>query len=157
MIAVLRCMPLTLVRAPAQRTDTTRGGVRLNAPPIAETDLDRVLKLIPTEVVTAFTAAITLGADVSWKYFDLAVTAAGVLLVVLVLERDGRVTGMHPRLSQFAIRTLAFLAWALLVSEPLTPWFASDDVRRAAAIAVVAIPLLGFLALRDKPVTEPIG
>src|SRR5512140_2740259 len=60
-------MPLSLVR-PATATATATTPL----PPIQETDLDRVLKLIPTEMLAFYTAAVPVIPEVHWRYFPFA-------------------------------------------------------------------------------------
>jgi len=140
-------MPLALI----DRSATTKQLV----PPVQETDLDRILKLIPTEVLAFYIAAVPVTAQVPWKYFPLVLFLAGVVLVPLVLFLDGRSMNAPARWPQYVVRTLAFIAWAITVSWPFAPWIAKDNITWVSSLAVLIVPLAGALVLRDKRPTAP--
>ncbi len=135
-------MPLALIDRSATRKPLV--------PPVQETDLDRILKLIPTEVLALYTAIDPLTAHVSWAYFPLALFLGGVALVSLVLFLDSRAMNVRARWPQYVVRTLAFIAWALAASWPLAPWLAKNDVIWVSSPAVLVVPLVGGLVLRAR-------
>jgi hypothetical protein len=124
-------------------------------PPVQETDLDRVLKLVPTEVLAFYTAAVPISAQVPWQYFPLALFLTGLGLVPLVLYLDGRTMNAAAHWPQYLIRTLAFVAWAMAISWPFAPWLPKDGFGWVRSLAVLIIPLVGALVLRDKPPAAP--
>jgi hypothetical protein len=137
-------MPLTLLPAVDPR------GLKAVAPPVAETNLDRLLKLIPSEVLVAYPAVVALGAPSAWPYYELALLLTGLLVVNLSLHRDGKTSKLIPDWRQYLVRSLAFVAWALVISSPLAPfadWINTDDVRWVASFAAVGIPVVGYLLL----------
>lgn len=120
----------------------------------AETKLDRLLKLIPTEVATAYLPLAAIGAPRGWAYYELALTIAGVIAVVLVLRKDGEHNQLQPDWRQYVVRCLAFVAWALAVSNPLAPfsaWIDREDVEWLAAFGAAAIPVAGYLLFARTP------
>lgn len=135
-------MPLALI----DRSATSKQLV----PPVQETDLDRILKLIPTEVLALYSAIGPLTTQVSWKYFPLALFLGGVTLVPLVLFLDSRAMNAPARWPQYVVRTLTFIAWALAASWPFAPWLAKDDIIWVSSPAVLLVPLVGGLVLRAR-------
>jgi len=135
-------MPLALI----DRSATSKPLV----PPVQETDLDRILKLIPTEVLALYTAIGPLSTHVTWTYLPLALFLGGVALVPLVLLLDSRAMNVRARWPQYVVRTLAFVAWALAASRPFAPWLSKDDVIWVSAPAVLLVPLVGGLVLRAR-------
>jgi hypothetical protein len=153
-------MPLILLppRSPSQ---SPLGG---NGPPPGassippETKLDRLLKLIPTEVIAAYPAALALAATIAWPYYELTIAALGLLAVVLVLRNDGaRLTPpATPTLRQYVLRALAFAAWTLVIGNPLGALgLEAAHAHVAGAVGAVFIPLLGYLSLPEAPPPSP--
>lgn len=148
-------MPLALARRPSPTTSPP-GALKAAAPApqLKETDLDRVLKLIPTEVVALYAAVLPVTADVPTRFFPLIMYVIGLAAVPLILLLDGRATGERARWPQYVVRTLAFAAWGLAVQWPFTPWLSPGQGRWIIALAVPLVPFLGALLLRE-PNTEP--
>jgi hypothetical protein len=122
------------------------------APPIKETDLDRILKMIPTEVLALYTAALPVSPQVPWRAFPFALFLVGLVLVPIVLYLDGQNTGQPARWTQYVVRTLAFAAWAIAVSWPFSQWSSGDSLSWLRSLAVLIVPLVGGLVLRaDRP------
>lgn len=149
-------MPLILL-PPKSPTDPAKGGS--GPPPIPpETKLDRLLKLIPTEVIATYPAALALAATIAWPYYELTITALGLIAVVLVLRHDGArlEPPLAPTLRQYVLRCLAFAAWTLVIGNPLA--VLGLDAAHAhviGAVGAVFIPLLGYLSLPDEAPPAP--
>jgi peptidoglycan/LPS O-acetylase OafA/YrhL len=124
-------------------------------PPIRETDLDRILKLIPAELMSFYTAAAPIIADVPWQYFAFVAFALGSALVPMVLYFDGHSTAQPARWSQYVARTLTFMAWAMAVAWPFEPWTSAHELRWVRSLAVLIVPSVGALALRERPPGRP--
>lgn len=123
-------------------------------PPISETDLDRILKMIPTEVLAFYTAAVPIAPQVPWRSFPLVLFLVGLVLVPIVLYLDGQYTGQPARWPQYVMRTLAFAAWGIAISWPFAAWSSSDNLSWLRSLAVLIVPLVGALVLRgDRPPT----
>lgn len=129
---------------------TDRLASRRQLPPAPETDLDRILKLIPTEVLALYTATAPLADRLRWTSVPLVLFLVGIALVPLVLFLDGRTMNARAHWSQYIVRTLAFIAWALAISWPFTPWLPEDDLAWATSLAVLLVPLLGGYVLRPR-------
>lgn len=113
-----------------------------------ETKLDRLLKMIPTEVIAAYPAVLALSALVSWPYYEATIAALGVAAVVLVLRRDGIANHVQPPLRQYVVRCLAFAAWTLVIGNPLAPLsVSSEQAHLFGAVGAAFIPVLGYLTL----------
>lgn len=110
-----------------------------------ETKLDRLLKMIPTEVIAAYPAALALAAVFSWPYYEIIVAVLGIVAVTLVLRRDGVVTHLQPTLRQYVVRCLAFVTWTLIVGNPLAVFSVSAEQAHVfGAVGAVFIPLIGY-------------
>ncbi len=108
-------------------------------PPIDETRLERLAKLIPGDVVSVYVAAIGLGKFTTWPSYTLAVAIGCTVLVPLLLYLDARPTGKVPA-TQYVVRTLAFVAWAFAISQPLSPWAVTPI---APALIALLLPVIG--------------
>jgi len=124
-------------------------------PPVGETDLDRILKLIPTELVAFYAAAVPIITEVPWPYFAFVLFLIGTALVPLILYLDGRSTGQPARWSQYIVRTMGFIAWAMALGWPFSPWVAGQDMGWVRSLAVILVPFAGALLLREKPLAHP--
>lgn len=119
-------------------------------PPIGETDLDRIVKLIPAELVLFYAAAAPTISDVPWRYFGAVLFLAGVALAPLILFLDGRSTGRRARWPQYVVRTLTFAACAMAIAWPFDAWLPRDELRWERSLAVLVIPFAGAFALRER-------
>jgi hypothetical protein len=140
-------MPLALASSPSRSI-----GPPIAPPPIRETDLDRVLKLIPTEILSFYTAAVPISAQVTSQtpqWLPFALFLVGLVLVPVVLYVDGQNTNQPPPWPQYVIRTLAFVAWASAISWPFSPWTDGAGLRWLCSLAVLVVPLLGALVVRS--------
>jgi len=142
-------MPLALSRRWSTIVDES------TLPPIRETDLDRILKLIPTELLAFYTAAVPVTAEVRWRYFPFILFLAGAALVPLILYLDGRSTRQAARWPQYVVRMLTFVAWANATSWPFAPWASEHDLHWVRSLGVLIVPLVGAFVLRDKPPAAP--
>lgn len=121
---------------------------RTALPPVVESDLDRFLKMIPTEVLAFYVAAITMTSETSSRFLLLVLYVAGTALVPLMLFIDGRNTNARPSTSQYVMRTLTFLAWAAALSWPFTPW-AEPLARWLRGALVLVVPFCGAIVTRE--------
>lgn len=144
-------MPLALSQRSSKITKLS------TLPPIQETDLDRILKLVPTELLAFYTAAAPIKDEVPWRYFPFALFLAGTALVPLILYLDGRNTHQTARWPQYVVRILAFIAWASATSWPFAPWASEHEFSWLRSLTVLLVPLVGALVLRDKPPAAPRG
>lgn len=145
-------MPLALLR----RSPRGRGAPGPGTPPpIRETDLDRILKLIPSELLLFYTAVAPAMADVSWQYFGISLVGIGAALVPLILYLDGRSTGQPAPWPQYVVRTLAFVTCALAIAWPFPGW-AARDLWWLRSLSVLAVPFAGALLLRERAPEDPL-
>lgn len=106
--------------------------------------LERLAKLVPADVAAVYIPAVALGAD-RWRWYPLTIAIAGTLLVPLLLKLDARSKQESVPFAQYVVRTLAFVAWAFIVSKPLG---ASPDVTTIAALTGLLLPLIGERLIR---------
>src|SRR5438876_3010780 len=85
---------------------------------------DKVVKLVPAEVVTfyisvsGFIAAIAkTSEDAKWWLFGVFVI--GLILTPFYLRRATRTDNPGPRPKQYVITTIAFVVWSLATTTPL--------------------------------------
>lgn len=142
-------MPLALARRLASQPDHPGSLKVAPEPQLKETDLDRILKLIPTEVIALYAALLPVVPDVPSRFFPLIMYLAGLALVPIILILDGRATGERARWPQYVVRTLAFAVWAMAVAWPFSPWLSPGQGRWLIALAVPLVPFLGGLLLRE--------
>lgn len=119
-------------------------------PPVAETDLDRILKLVPTELIAFYAAASPVIGEVGWRYFALALFAIELALAPAILYLDGLSTGLRARWPQYVMRTLAFAAWAIAIHWPFSPWLSGDVMAWPRSAGVLLVPLVGVLWSRQR-------
>jgi len=103
-------------------------GTLAPAGPTAETAApdewrDKVVKLIPAEVVAFYvaTSAIiaTIGRPDETKWWLFGMFVIGLICTPLYLRRATRNDNPGPRPKQYVITTVAFVVWALATSAPL--------------------------------------
>lgn len=119
------------------------------APAAPETDLDRVLKFVPTEIVALYLALMPSVSGIPAAWLPL-LFAAGLGLVPLVLFLDGRATGVRAPWQQYVVRTLAFVVWAMAIEWPFARWWPANGAPGLIAAGVVVAPFLGNLLLRER-------
>jgi hypothetical protein len=125
--------------------------------PLGETELDRLLKFVPIEIVGLYTALIAVipRMPLSWmSKAPLVLFLIGIALVPLVLAADGRATGVRAGWQQYAIRPLAFATWAMAIRWPFEAWWPQATSDWLVSLGVVLVPFLGNLLLRDR---QPTG
>lgn len=121
---------------------------------IASVTDDTTFKVFAVIVLFHVAAAPAIS-DVAWPYLDVALFLVGIALVPLILFLDGRSTGQRARWPQYAIRTLTFAACAMAIAWPFDAWLAQDELRWPRSLAVLAIPLVGAVALRERHDRDP--
>ena len=132
-------MPITLL--PASVT-----GERSAAPAsLPESKVDRLLKLLPSEVLLFYPAVIALcGSSPPWH---LVATCAGLAAVWLSLHHDARAWHLPHDWRQYTLRSLAFVAWAMVLGNPLGAWLDGAEVKQIASFLALGIPVAGYLML----------
>ena len=143
-------MPLTLMSTADAEARIARGATSV---PV-ETKVDRLLKMIPTEVIAVYPGVLALSAMVAWPYYETMMAALGVLAVVLTLRGDGKANNLHPTWHQYVVRCLAFVAWTLVIGNPLAPFAITAE--RAHIFGVVGaafIPFMGYFT-QPTPISE---
>lgn len=96
-------------------SSTLKSSLRETAP--RESDLDRVLKLIPAEVISLYITARGLSDDTI--VFPLVLFGLALALVPTILALDARRSRVPAPPLQYVLRTLAFVVWAFAVGQPL--------------------------------------
>jgi hypothetical protein len=143
-------MPLALIPGSPRE-----GGPPPTAPTIQETELDRILKLIPSELLLIYMAAAPAIADTSWQYCGLVLFGCCTVLAPVILYLDGRSTGQPARWPQYVIRSLTFIVCALAITWPFAGW-AEPELRWLRSLSVLAVPFAGALLLRAPEPDDPM-
>lgn len=104
---------------------------------------DRVLKLVPAEVIAGYTALLTIVDTISTSSlkFALPVAVAACTALTLLALRNAGKSREPPRL-QYVFSLLAFWTWAFAIRDPLVPF---DRVTPSwiPAFGCVLVPLFG--------------
>ena len=104
---------------------------------------DRILKLVPAEVIAGYTALIAIIGTISTSSLEVALPVALVActaLTVLALRNASKDRDAPPL--QYIFSLLAFWAWAFAIRDPLVP-FHHATPPWIPAFACVLIPLFG--------------
>jgi hypothetical protein len=109
-------------------------------PVLAESQLERLSKLVPADVIALYIPAIGIGTFTSWPYYVLAVTLGATALVPTLLYLDARSSKERVSPTQYIVRTLAFVAWAFAIGQPLTPYQVNPLI---PALIGLLLPVLG--------------
>lgn len=89
--------------------------------PSIDSYVDRIVKYIPVEIVSAWVAAkgIVAASALSTKQTVLWVCfAISILLTILYMLKQTEVPGRSPAITQTAVATGAFVVWAFALGEP---------------------------------------
>ena len=111
----------------------------------ADTDgfFDRVLKLVPAEVIAGYTALLAIANNITTASLKLALPIALLactLLTVLALRSSGKERKPPPL--QYVFSVLGFWAWAMAIRDPLVPFGLATPVW-IPAFACVLVPCFG--------------
>ncbi|MBC7973558.1 MAG: hypothetical protein H7138_01140 [Myxococcales bacterium] len=136
--------PPTRVKPPVPTTT----GLPPTPPPIPESTIERLIKLIPADVVAIYIPALGLAELVHWPSYRLAVSLGGLVLVPLLLYLDADAANERVPPLQYVIRTLAFAAWALLIGQPFGAGAVNPVI---SALVALVLPVLGERLLRARP------
>jgi hypothetical protein len=115
------------------------------SPTLTESQLERLVKLVPADVVALYIPAIGLGTLTTWSYYALAVTIGATVLVPLLLYLDARSAKQRVPVLQYVVRTAAFILWAFVIGQPLAPYHMDPVI---PALLALVLPILGERLLR---------
>jgi len=119
-------------------------------PPINESLIERLVKLVPADVVAIYVPALGLGRLTTWPHYALVISIAATVLVPLLLFLDAHSANERVPPLQYIIRTLAFVAWAFLIGDPLG---AGAVHPLLPALVALVLPIIGERLLRTRPST----
>jgi hypothetical protein len=136
------------VNPPIPSAPTAAGVPQLAPPPIPESTIERLIKLIPADVIAIYIPALGLDELVGWPSYRVVVSLGGLLLVPLLLYLDAKVAEERVRPLQYLIRTLAFAAWALLIGKPFGEGTVNPMI---SALVALVLPVIGERLLRARP------
>ncbi len=119
------------------------GRVKRSRAVLAETRLERFVKLLPADVLAVYITALGLGALTDWRLYSPIVFACATALVPGLLYLDARSAGDRAPSMQYVLRTVTFVAWAFVISPSLSP-----IEPPIAALAAIAVPLGGEYLIR---------
>lgn len=112
----------------------------MRPPILSDSQLERLTKLVPADVIALYIPAISFGAFTTWRYYALAVTIAATALVPALLYLDARSSKEQAPPVQYIVRTLGFVAWAFVIGQPLAPCQVNPVI---PALIGLVLPVLG--------------
>jgi hypothetical protein len=136
----------TAIRQPMSPTLAQAGGAPSPAP---DSWLDALSKLVPGEVIVAFTAALQLPSIGDQLTPHLAILILFAALVPAALWRSARRAGTAAPLLQYVVRTAMFVLYGLGTDSFLAQQL--NDLRLSWIPGVVGIALALFAALVLSP------
>jgi hypothetical protein len=114
-----------------------------------DTFLDRVVKYIPAEIVSAWVTAkgIVEGTAIPSKQTILWICfVGGVVATILYTLKQTAVPEQGPAVWQTVIATIAFIIWAIALGEPFATLFGRAEQSLYGALLLIAytvfVPLL---------------
>lgn len=121
------------------------------APRAAETRLDRLLKMVPGEVLLVYPTVLELGRLCTWRYLEPVLALLGAGAAAATLAYEARCNGECLDWRHATARGLVFLAWALVVGQPLAELgVVTDNARALGAAAVAFMPVIGYVLLAPE-------
>ena len=124
-----------------------------------DTDVARVLKMVPGEVAALYTAMLALVAssasgsgDSTTKYAAPIAIVLCCIMIVMWIRRSGErhTPPVTPHPTQYIVTVLAFLAWAFSIRNPLEG-FGREVPSWISGFSIIVLPIFGGLFLRDRP------
>ena len=112
---------------------------------------DRLLKLVPSEVVAGYTALLAIAAAATGDAVEYAIPVGIVacsILLVLALRRAGQQMKppQAPPTLQYVFSMAAFWTWAFAIEDPLEP-FGYHVPQWITAFGCVLVPLFGSFVI----------
>jgi len=107
--------------------------------------LDALTKLIPGEVIAAFTGALQVDGVADSRTAQLAVLFVLTPLAPLVLWASARRSGAAVHPLQYAVRTAAFVLYALAASPALMAWL--DGLHWIPGVGAFVIALISSFVI----------
>jgi hypothetical protein len=121
-----------------------------------DTFLDRVVKYIPAEIVSAWVTAkgVVEGTAVPSKQTILWICfLLGVVATVIYTLKQTAVPNQRPAVRQTVIATVAFIIWAIALGEPFATLFGKAEQSLYGSLLLIAytvfVPL--FVTNPDPP------
>jgi hypothetical protein len=116
-------------------------------PAINESLIERLVKLVPADVVAIYVPALGFDRPPTWPYYALVIAIAGTLLGPLLLFLDARSANERVPPLQYVVRTVAFVAWAFLIGDPLGAGAVNPLL---PALVALVLPIIGERLLRTR-------
>jgi hypothetical protein len=118
--------------------------------PTPDNWLDALTKLIPGEVIAAFTGALQVGGVAGSLTAQLVVLLVLTPLAPLVLLYSAHRSGSEVHPLQYAVRTAAFVLYALASSPDVMRWLAGNDVRWIPGVGAFVVALLASFIIAPR-------
>jgi hypothetical protein len=123
-----------------------------------DTFVDRVVKYIPAEIVSAWVAAkgvveaagAAANAYVLWVCF-----AVGVILTALYTLKKTAVPGLKPAYVQTGIATVAFVVWVIALGEPFATLFGKAQQSLYGSLLLIAYTVGVALLVKNPDPPTP--
>jgi hypothetical protein len=115
--------------------------------------LDALAKLIPGEVIIAFTAALQVSGVGDSRSAHLAILVVFAALCPVVLWASSRRAGVVAHWLQYAVRTIAFVLYGLDGDHVLLTWL--DNLAWIPGVGAVVVAVLAALVLSPPGAGQP--
>ena len=143
-------------RKPAGGYESDSGGSEDQTPP--DGMLDRIIKLVPAEVIAGYTALLAITSsiskevDASIRFAIPAAIAAFTILIPLIFRRLSKQQGREVPWPQYVFSVLAFWVWAVSIRDPFVA-FGCEIPTWIPAFGCVLLPLFGsyLIDFTDSP------
>jgi hypothetical protein len=128
------------------------GGAGSSAPG-ADSWLDALAKLIPGEVIIAFTAALQIDGVGSQRSAHLAILVVFAALCPILLWASVRQAAAAAHWLQYAVRTIAFVLYGLGADRVLMAWL--GDFVWVPGVGALVVAVLAALVLSPPGARRP--
>ena len=131
--------------SPVSAPERTIAAALVDKTPAGNTDAfkDRLVKLIPSEIVAFYLVALGIASGAN-SWYVLAAFAFSLILTPVFLWRTTSDDKCKPQTKQYVLTILAFVIWALATSQPL------------ACIGLLVPPAAAALLLAAFTIVAPL-
>jgi hypothetical protein len=155
--ATYRCMSIAIHSTsigPGVAAPANAAGAR-DVPPLRPADswLDALVKLIPGEVIIAFTAALQVSGVGDSRSAHLAILMVFAALCPIVLWASSRRAGIAAHWLQYAVRSIAFVLYGFGSDHVLLSWL--NTLAWIPGVGALVIAVLAALVLSPPGTQQP--
>jgi hypothetical protein len=128
-------------------------GTRRTSLPVADSWLDALAKLIPGEMIIAFTAALHVPGVGNERLTHLTILVVFTALIPVVLWTSVRRAGVGAHWLQYAVRSTAFVLYGFGSDVVLMSWL--DKLEWIPGVGALVVAVLAALVLSPPGAQRP--